>query len=181
MSFSLLFVSGCHLCGYFRSSPFFQLVWNSFELWEGSWDRQDRDVDWDKFNAIYNPTASRQETLQTSPNLLWPKHNQTLEITTTAVPTPKASPEDGGQMISRHGVPRHPLFNPSNHQHQWPPMDTWIYLMISNDLSQHWPAIGMDSVLHQFLLRSVGHGFSRHSPQLPGNCRKPSVLCWWNI
>ena len=26
-------------CRYFRVSPFLQLVWNSFELWEGSWDR----------------------------------------------------------------------------------------------------------------------------------------------
>ena len=158
MSFSLLFVSGCHLVDIFKSHLFFN--WFGIALnSQGSWDRQDRDVDCNKFNI--QPTGSRQETLQTSPNQLWPKHKQTLGITTTALPTPKASPEDDGQMISRHGVSRYPrclIRQTINiNDHQWIHEFIWWFPMISaksNNYWNHWTR-----VLHQFLLRSVGHGF----------------------
>ena len=58
MSFSLLFVSGCHLVDIFESHLFcnwFGIALNSEKAVGIDSIRQDRDVDCNKFNAIYNP------------------------------------------------------------------------------------------------------------------------------
>ena len=74
----------------------------------------------------------------------------------------KASPEDDGQMISR-GVLRHPrclICQTINiNDHQWIREFIWwleLYPMISANSNQ---LLEWTRVLHQFLLRSVGHGF----------------------